>query len=414
MRLAWYTFVCRWVWSESATAGSVVPTRGEEDCSSRHQGCNILVTYGNGGTMHVKIADFGLAKKLPDKPGYFTTRLRTPQYLAPELLLKVAAYNHRVDVWSFGVLVYTLETADFPFPTQPDDDDYSKSFNLIKNKKMQPMENPKKYGPHPLIQGLLNTSAEHRFSASDALGCAWMKCTSDDDAGKTALPSKGIDNMLSASNDFAWYDYTSGQDTLSAKVFSKASDFEAELNVLRLLSGGIGIIKLAGVLDTRMGFVVERLSGGFLSHSIHEGSIGSDDVRKILSCVLKAVEHCHNRRVALCNLCPETLLLHRGTDVTVKIVDLSSAKLVPCPNGLTTSCNLHLCNALEVQVEEPAYDVECDMWSVGVCLYLLLGGSKQDAEEMANDLEFWGALALDASDLLASMLYESNPPHYSD
>jgi serine/threonine protein kinase len=84
--------------------------RGIDYCCRRRiihrdiKGANILIS--NNGD--VKIADFGLARKFRagkrgEKPHY-TPNVVTLWYRAPELLLGVSQYDHKIDVWSVGCL----------------------------------------------------------------------------------------------------------------------------------------------------------------------------------------------------------------------------------------------------------------------------------------------------------------------
>lgn len=53
----------------------------------------------------VKLADFGLAKKLKKLS---TTKVVTLWYRAPELILGIRGYSPKVDVWSAGCLAAEL------------------------------------------------------------------------------------------------------------------------------------------------------------------------------------------------------------------------------------------------------------------------------------------------------------------
>mmetsp|Transcript_12511 Transcript_12511/g.23232 ORF Transcript_12511/g.23232 Transcript_12511/m.23232 type:complete len:336 (-) Transcript_12511:93-1100(-) len=61
----------------------------------------------------VKLADFGLAKMVSEKP-LMKTACGTPGYVAPEILYG-QEYDFKVDVWSFGVISYILLCGFPPF-----------------------------------------------------------------------------------------------------------------------------------------------------------------------------------------------------------------------------------------------------------------------------------------------------------
>ena len=61
---------------------------------------------------HLKIADFGFAKKVNDKTW---TMCGTPEYIAPEIILNTTGYNMSVDWWALGVLVFEMVVGFPPF-----------------------------------------------------------------------------------------------------------------------------------------------------------------------------------------------------------------------------------------------------------------------------------------------------------
>ncbi|CAF0837834.1 unnamed protein product [Adineta ricciae] len=74
---------------------------------------NILLT----DTFDVKIADFGLAKKLPlTREQTNETMCGTPNYISPEIASR-HPHSFETDVWSFGILMATLLTGRPPFYT---------------------------------------------------------------------------------------------------------------------------------------------------------------------------------------------------------------------------------------------------------------------------------------------------------
>jgi len=69
---------------------------------------NIMLTKAN----NVRLIDFGLSKICHGT--FFNTQVMgTPYYMAPEMLDK--SYNEKADMWSVGVLLYTLVSGYLPF-----------------------------------------------------------------------------------------------------------------------------------------------------------------------------------------------------------------------------------------------------------------------------------------------------------
>ncbi|KAI8060310.1 camp-dependent protein kinase A [Gongronella butleri] len=73
---------------------------------------------------HVKLADFGFAKRLDDD-AQCTTVCGTPDYVAPEII-RATGYGTAVDWWSFGVLIYELTVGKAPFHADNPVDMYEK------------------------------------------------------------------------------------------------------------------------------------------------------------------------------------------------------------------------------------------------------------------------------------------------
>lgn len=67
--------------------------------------------------MEIKMGDFGLAAKIEFDGEKKRTICGTPNYIAPEILDGRCGHSYEVDIWSFGVLMYTMLIGKPPFET---------------------------------------------------------------------------------------------------------------------------------------------------------------------------------------------------------------------------------------------------------------------------------------------------------
>ncbi|KAI1903140.1 hypothetical protein AGOR_G00024140 [Albula goreensis] len=81
---------------------------------------NILYVDESGNPESIRICDFGFAKQLRAENGLLMTPCYTANFVAPEVLKK-QGYDAACDIWSLGVLMYTMLTGFTPFANGPDD-----------------------------------------------------------------------------------------------------------------------------------------------------------------------------------------------------------------------------------------------------------------------------------------------------
>ena len=70
------------------------------------------------GNMRIKVGDFGLATKLTYPDERRKTICGTPNYIAPEILEGKNGHSFEVDIWSTGVILYTLLVGKPPFQSK--------------------------------------------------------------------------------------------------------------------------------------------------------------------------------------------------------------------------------------------------------------------------------------------------------
>ncbi|KAI8577081.1 hypothetical protein K450DRAFT_253565 [Umbelopsis ramanniana AG] len=86
---------------------------------------NILLDY----KMDAKLVDFGLAALLVSAEERKRTICGTPNYMAPEILYGRNGHNQQVDIWSLGILCYTMLVGTPPFHESSHDAIYQKIRN---------------------------------------------------------------------------------------------------------------------------------------------------------------------------------------------------------------------------------------------------------------------------------------------
>ncbi|KAG7127370.1 serine/threonine-protein kinase fhkC like [Verticillium longisporum] len=129
--------------------------------------------------LHVKLADFGLAKIIGEE-SFTTTLCGTPSYVAPEILAdsKQRKYTKAVDIWSLGVVLYICLCGFPPFS----DELFSKEFpyTLSQQIKSGRFDYPSPYWDSvgdpalDLIDSMLVVNVERRFTIDQCLSHPWL------------------------------------------------------------------------------------------------------------------------------------------------------------------------------------------------------------------------------------------------
>ncbi|ESO03786.1 hypothetical protein HELRODRAFT_80203 [Helobdella robusta] len=123
--------------------------------------------------------------------------------------------------------------------------------------------------------------------------------------------------------------------------------------------------------------VMECMEGGELFNRIQQradAAFTEREAAKIIYEISKAVEFLHTNDIAHRDLKPENLLFtSMQTNATLKLTDFGFAKETSSFKSLQTPCYTPYYVAPEVLGPEK-YDKSCDMWSLGVIMYILLCG----------------------------------------
>lgn len=138
----------------------------------------------------VKITDFGLAKYLRNPAGVMSTQCGTPGYVAPEVLAG-KGYDHQVDMWSLGVILYIMLCGYPPFYAEND----AELFHQIQKADYDmPPEDWDQVSPEAkqLVKALLTLDPKKRPTAADVLKHKWV---TSKDTSTTKLGDRHMRNF---------------------------------------------------------------------------------------------------------------------------------------------------------------------------------------------------------------------------
>ncbi|XP_044626652.1 MAP kinase-interacting serine/threonine-protein kinase 1 isoform X2 [Equus asinus] len=163
-----------------------------------------------------------------------------------------------------------------------------------------------------------------------------------------------------------------------------------EVETLYQCQGNKNILELIEFFedDTRFYLVFEKLQGGsILAHIQKRKHFNERDASRVVRNVAAALDFLHTKGIAHRDLKPENILCESPEKVSpVKICDFDLGSGVKLNNSctpittpeLTTPCGSAEYMAPEVVEvftdEATFYDKRCDLWSLGVVLYIMLSG----------------------------------------
>nr|XP_048314071.1 ribosomal protein S6 kinase alpha-4 isoform X3 [Myodes glareolus] len=223
----------------------------------------------------------------------------------------------------------------------------------------------------------------------------------------------------------------SGQE-FAVKILSRRleENTQREVAALRLCQSHPNVVNLHEVLHDQLHtyLVLELLRGGELLERIRKKRLFSEsEASQILRSLVSAVSFMHEEAgVVHRDLKPENILYADDTpEAPVKIIDFGFARLRPqSPAGpMQTPCFTLQYAAPELLAQQ-GYDESCDLWSLGVILYMMLsgqvpfqgssgqGGQSQAAEIMCKiregrfslDGEAWQGVSEEAKELVRGLL----------
>ncbi|XP_060523767.1 ribosomal protein S6 kinase alpha-2 isoform X2 [Cylas formicarius] len=213
----------------------------------------------------------------------------------------------------------------------------------------------------------------------------------------------------------------------AVKIINKTlCDCREEVEILLRYGQHPGIVTLKTFFEepTKVYLVLQLLRGGeLLDYLMMKGKLSEQESAVILKTIASTVAYLHENGVVHRDLKPANILFaseNRAPD-SVKICDMGFAKQLRAENGLLmTPCYTANFVAPEV-LKRQGYDAACDIWSLGVILYIMLSGQcpfstapndslQQILQRISSGkldlhVENWVGISEDAKRLVADMLH---------
>ena len=222
----------------------------------------------------VLLADFGWSNFKNDGD-VRKTFCGTPEYIAPEMLRK-EGHDHRIDIWSVGVLMFELLSGYSPFCAKTNQDLYS---NIRKLKINWPADMPPL--AKNLISKILKLNPKERLSLDEILNHQWFQ--------NTKILKPLLQNTLNSEKDLLIY-----------HMINEVSDKVTEtINNLLNLSG-------------------ENAVSQEQAKKIHSETLGSESKKNIVKQIQNQKKENDNNNVVNINVTKEQIDLLKIENMSLK------------------------------------------------------------------------------------------------
>jgi len=172
--------------------------------------------------------------------------------------------------------------------------------------------------------------------------------------------------------------------------------------------------------ETHLYIVLELVTGGELFDKIlKKDHLPEEEAKSYFKQMLEAIKYLHDKDIAHRDLKPENILLKNETTDIIKLSDFGLSRVVDQASFMKTICGTPQYVAPEIlqSAKTDGYGTACDLWSLGVILYVMLAGYQPFNDTKPGQLfeqiksadfdfpdEHWGHISDSAKFLITRLL----------
>ena len=148
------------------------------------------------------------------------------------------------------------------------------------------------------------------------------------------------------------------------------------------------IVRLKRVMrtDAHMYIVMELCEFELRDRISSHHPLSEDETRVVMRQLLDAVSYLHSIRIAHRDLKPANILLVADDLSTLKVSDFGLSYRMDSAHAMDDSCGTPAFMAPEVINSRQVYSEKCDVWSLGVIMYVLLAGKLPFRSKSSDEL----------------------------
>ena len=199
-------------------------------------------------------------------------------------------------------------------------------------------------------------------------------------------------------------------------------DSVSEICILRKISHPNVLDMFEVYKEDNCYFIFTEVMDGLelFNHIETKGTFSELNAKKMIRQLLQAVNYLHSNNIIHRDIKPENIMFKEMNGLHVKLIDFGSAVNLKYYRELqkdTVGTGYYIAP----EVLKKKYNHKCDIWSLGVVLYIMLGGyapfsgnsnseifQETLTKKLAFDDEYWKGVSFEAIDLISKML-NKNP-----